>query len=51
MINISLLKKLALEDFAASKYDIANFVNKTDFDDKLINIRKVFLNKKKACRG
>ena len=27
-----LLKKLALEDFAASKYDIANFVNKTDFD-------------------
>ena len=45
MINIILLQNLIRESFAAglaqanlvSNSDIANFVNKTDFDDKLKN--------------
>ena len=46
MINISLLQKFTAEIFAlrskranlASKSDITNFVNKTDFDNKLKDV-------------
>ena len=39
MINILLIKNLAQANLA-SKNDIANFVKKTDFDDKLKNLNK-----------
>ena len=47
-INTPEFNKLTSENFIArlkqanlaSKYDIANFVNKTDFDDKLKNLNK-----------
>ena len=47
MINKLLLKKLTSENVAAtlkqsnlaSKNNIANFVNKTDFDNKLLIVR------------
>ena len=39
MINILLLKNLAQANLA-SKNDIANFVKKTDFDNKLKNVNE-----------
>ena len=39
MINILLIKNLAQANLAR-KNDIANFVKKTDFDDKLKNLNK-----------
>ena len=39
MINILLIKNLAQANLA-SKNDIASFVKKTDFDDKLKNLNK-----------
>ena len=49
------MNKLTADTFAerlaqaklATKNDIANFVKKTDFDDKLWNINKEFTSKKK----
>ena len=51
MLNILLLKNLISENFAlilaqanlASKNDAANFVKKTDFDDKLKSLNKNLL--------